>query len=418
MRFRMRQPFYCLDCPRTNLWQPLLTTFLLTLTVLACASAHSQTFSVIHTFTGAGDGGTPYAGVTIRAGILYGTSSVGGAGDGTVYQTWKSGTDWFTLPISYFSSGGSDPISRVVFGPDRHLYGTTQNGGPKQAGVVYDLTVPATICKTASCFWNENVVYEFRVPPDGNYPGNGDLVWDQAGNIYGTTLYGGVNNAGTVFELTPSGNNWTESVIYSFSGPDGYLPGSTIFVDKNGNLFGTTIYGGANGLGTIFELQYDSQLGWTEKFLYSFQNGTDGSAPLSGLVSDSAGNLYGATIDGGINGGGTVFELSPSGNSWTFNTIYSLSGTPGPGCGPLDLTFDDKGNLYGATYCDGAYNAGNVFKLTPSGNFWAYTSLYDFTGGADGKFPISNVSIDGSGNLYGTASAGGSGFGVIWMIVP
>jgi uncharacterized repeat protein (TIGR03803 family) len=358
--------------------------------------------------------------VSIRAGVLYGTGTAGGNGNGTVYQAMKSGNNWFTLPISYLPNGGSGGHeSSVVFGPDGHPYGTTVSGGQSGAGLVYDLIVPITICKTVSCFWKENDVYLFGPPPDGNYPGNGDLVWDQDGNIYGTTLQGGANGRGTVFELTYSGNSWTERVIYSFSGaPDGFLPDSGLFIDKNGNLFGTTISGGADNLGTVYELTYDSKLGWTEKFRYSFQNGTDGSVPFGGLVSDSAGNLYGASSDGGINGGGTIFELSPSGNSWTFTTIYSLSGAPGQDCGPAaDLTFDDKGNLYGATYCDGAYSAGNVFRLTP-GNSWTYTSLYDFTGGADGKFPISNVSIDGSGNLYGTTSAGGSGFGVIWMIAP
>lgn len=376
----------------------------------------TQTFSVIHTFTGGGDGGTPNAGVTVRGSVLYGTSTVGGNGNGTVYEAMKSGNAWFTLPISYFSKGGSFPLSRVVFGPDGHPYGTTQNGGPNGAGLVYDLIVPISICRTVSCLWTENILYEFEPPPDGNFPGNGDLVWNQNGNIYGTTLFGGASGAGTVFELTHSGNDWTENVIYSFSGPDGSSPDSTIFVEKNGNLFGTTTNGGANNLGAVYELKYDPQLGWTENFLYSFQNGTDGRSPYSGLVSDSAGNLYGATGDGGINGGGTIFQLSPSGNGWTFKTIYPLAGTRGQLCGPSDLTIDNVGNLYGATYCDGAYSAGNVFKLTKSENSWTYNSLYDFTGGADGKFPISNVSIDEHQNLYGTASAGGSGYGVIWMI--
>ena len=188
---------------------------------------------------------------------------------------------------------------------------------------------------------------------------------------------------GTVYELTPSGNGYTESVLYSFSGPDGASPYAGLVFDNKGNLFGTTYRGGSNDAGTVFELTYVPGVGWTEHVLYNFQNASDGEYPFGGLIFDSAGNLYGTTIDGGSGGGGTVFELSPSGDTWTFKLLYSFSGQGD--CGPgATLTMDGAGNLYGTTYCDGIYNNGSVFKLSNTQNGWVYTSLHDFTGGTDG----------------------------------
>jgi uncharacterized repeat protein (TIGR03803 family) len=177
--------------------------------------------------------------------------------------------------------------------------------------------------------------------------------------------------------------------------------------------------------------------GWTENILYNFDYTSAGGYPIANPIFDqSSGNLYGATTDGGTGGGGTVFELSPSGSGWTFNLLYNLVGDGncstlgyyGPGPGPWGaLALDSGGNLYGTTCSDGAYGYGNVFELTPSNDGWTYTDLHDFTGGSDGAFPISNVVFDSSGNLYGTASAGGSGTcnfegatgcGVVWEITP
>ncbi len=282
-------------------------------------------------------------------------------------------------------------------------------GGAQDYGVVFSLTPLATICKTANCFWTEKVLHQFTGSPDGEGPGNGDLVWDSMGNIYGTTRCGGTSDLGTVFQMTKSGNNWTETPIYSFTGPDGLGPAGGVILDSNGNLFGTTVEGGLYGFGTVFELTYNEGSGWTETVLYSFQNQSDGRFPYRESGEDSAGNLYGATSDGGSGGGGTVFELSPMGNSWAFTLLYSFTGQQGKQCGPqASLSLDSSGNLYGTTVCDGANSLGNVFKLTNTQNGWEYTSLYDFTGGSDGSYPVSNVTIDTDGNLYGTAEGGGS----------
>jgi len=189
-----------------------------------------------------------------------------------------------------------------------------------------------------------------------------------------------------------------------------------VIFHKAGNLYGTTISGGANECGVVFQLT-PSASGWAESPLYAFQCGIDGS-PAAGVVFDSSGNLYGATYTGGSGGGGTVFELTPSNGSWSFTVLYSFTGNSA--CGPeSNLTMDQAGNLYGTTVCDGAYGYGSVFKLKASGGGWTYTSVYDFKGGADGSYPNSGVLFDANGNLYGTASSGGAhGYGVVFEITP
>jgi len=377
----------------------------------------SLSYKVLHTFTGGQDGSYPSAGLTLNgAGNLYGTAFNGG---GTVYQLKKKGGT-FNLLHNFAGGDGNGPTARVVFGSNGTLYGTTHGGGLNY-GTTFNLRPFPSVCKTALCPWMETVLYSFAGSPDGDGPGLGDLIFDQAGNIYGTTVNGGANDLGAVFEMSPSGSGWTESVLYSFSGSDGAHPENGVIFDNAGNLYGTTLDGGVGGYGTVFELT-PSGSGWTEKVLYSFQNGSDGSHPVAGLIFDQSGNLYGATSNGGTGGGGAVFELTPSGNSWTYSLVYSFIG--GANCGPeASLVMDGAGNLYGTTVCDGVNKAGSVFKLTPSGPPWIYTSQHEFTGGSDGGNPISNVVFDANGNLYGTASEGGSGCapngcGVVWEITP
>ena len=190
-------------------------------------------------------------------------------------------------------------------------------------------------------------------------------------------------------------------------------------MDPEGSLYGTTLNGGSGGFGTVFQLAHTSS-GWSLDTLYSFQEFTLGFGNDAGVILDSAGNLYGATINGNPDGDAYVYELSPSGSSWIYTTLYifpqSLGGGPA-----ADLTMDAAGNLYGTTQGDDGTNNpwGNVFKLTPSDGRWVYTDLHDFTGGSDGGTPHSSVLIDSSGNLYGTASAGGANNdGVVWEITP
>ena len=211
-------------------------------------------------------------------------------------------------------------------------------------------------------------------------------------------------------------------VLYSFgSGTDGTIPFAGVTLDAKGNLYGTTSAGGSTGNGTVFELKRSAS-GWTEIILHNFELQDDGGTPYAGLVSDPSGNLYGAATQGGVNGtdgGGTVFELSPAGSNWTFTVLYGLYGWNISGTF-RDLLFDaTTGVIYGTTHCDGAYEAGTVYSLTPSSGSWSYTELYTFTGGTDGLYSFSNLVMDKSGNLYGTTNEGGAnGSGVIFKVAP
>ena len=335
--------------------------------------------------------------------------------------------DWILSPLYSFPGGnqGEEPLAGVTIGRDGTLYGTAGggegigcNGGG--CGIVFNLRPPARACQTALCPWTENLLYAFQGGSDGKEPWQGSLILDQSGNIYGTTLFGGADDAGTVYQLTPSHGGWTEKVLHSFGqGDDGTFPGGGVTFDQAGDLYGTTGSGGSFGYGAVFQLTQSESV-WAENILYAFQDGSDGRNTFAGLAIDSAGHLYGATNCGGINWGGTIFELTES-NSWVFDVLYSLTWTPNTcGNGPnWALTIDSAGNLYGTTDGEGAYGFGNVFKLTRSTFGWTYTSLHDFTGGSDGAYPQGNLAFDAAGNLYSTTYAGGAyGGGVAFEITP
>ena len=434
----------------TNLIQPqrwipgadlLISTAAIAVAILLLAPigfgplpAHAQTFSVIHSFSRS-DGWYPDAGLTIdHAGNLYGTTAYGGNGtyNGTVFKLTHHGSGWVLSELYRFNGGddGETPGARVVFGPDGKLYGSAVSGGSGGYGVVFSLQLPASTCKSASCPWTETALFPFQLSGTGWEP-IGDLAFDAAGNIYGTTFYGPLNNCegegcGVLYELTQSGGVWTESILHQFTGgTDSEFPTSVI-LDDAGNLYGTAQGDPYNHLNPGLVFQFVSSGGsWTENVLHQFQfQGTDGDGPVGGLIFDAAGNLYGSTVSGGYYGAGTVYELSPSGNYWRFSSLYSFArGAAYYPEGPLDaLIMDGAGNLYGATGTDGDYGQGAVFKLTPSNGGWTYTSLYDFTGGTDGSFPR-NVVMDASGNLYGITTYGGNsacqaGCGVVFEITP
>jgi len=206
-------------------------------------------------------------------------------------------------------------------------------------------------------------------------------------------------------------------VLYNFqNGRFGSSPRGGVSLDTAGNLYGTTFDGGNNGDGTVFQLLH-SPSGWTINLVYTF--GATGFASYAGVILDSAGNLYGATVNGPT-GDAPVYQLSPSGNGWNYAALYDFPDCLG--CGPAaNLAMDSAGNLYGTTRGLGQTQDpyGSVFKLTPSSQGWIYTDLHDFTGGSDGNSPYSSVVIDANGNLYGTASAGGTyDYGTVWEITP
>jgi len=399
-----------------DIWMALAGIASALLLIFAATQTQAQTFHVLHSFSGFGDGGQPTAGLTLdRAGNLYGTTEFGAISNaGTVFKLSHAGSGWVVSTLYAFRDGsdGGNPSGRVVFGPDGGLYGTTSEGGLfSNTGTVFELRPPATVCHSVSCPWTHTVLYRFGGGGDGYAPGFEDLVFDRTGNVYGTTTDGGLPGClcGDVFQLTPSGGTWTESILYRFAGgDDGSTPYSGVIFDSAGNLYGSTFEGGANGEGTVFELS-PSGAGWTETTLTDFSGGS--GFPLGGLTFDAQGNLFGT----GFFFGGTVFELQPSGGSWSFSQIAVFDGNEGPSGA---LTFDNAGNIYGSNASGGPSDDGFVFKLTPSPNGWTVTHLHDFNGD-DGYSPMGNVVIDGSGNLYGTTLGGGTnGQGVAWEITP
>jgi uncharacterized repeat protein (TIGR03803 family) len=427
--------------------------FVVVLIVVTTNATQAQTFKVIHNFTGGdgrADGASPEAGLTMdAAGNLYGTTLFGGSGPcnsggfsgcGTVFQLKPVKSSWVFNTIYNFVGGndGAGPWDRVVIGPDGVLYGTTTQGGGQGncqyygysfCGTVFKLKSPATACGSVVCPWDETVLYSFSGTTDGNLP-QAKVTFDQAGDLYGTTYFGGVAGDGVVFKLTPSNGTWTQSVVHNFGSgaTDGQNPSTGLTLDGAGNLYGTTNFGSDYGYGTVFELTRSGS-GWAEDLLYGFQNGNDGGGSTAGLIFDNAGNLYSASAYGGANGGGTVFQLTPSDGGWMFNLLDSLSGTGcGQGkvaCGPYEgLVMDAAGNLYGTTQGNSSVgDYGTVFKLTHGASSWTYAPLHVFTGGTDGSRPRSSVVFDTQGNIYGTATQGGTGSctrgcGVVWEITP
>jgi uncharacterized repeat protein (TIGR03803 family) len=409
-------------------------------------AAQAQTFTVLHDFAGP-DGGNPGQALMIDAsGNLYGVAGDAGNygsncqpyGCGTAFELKREHSGWI-FNLLYTFLGGYDglrPDSSLVFGPDGALYGSLAQGGIGRCGdsgsltcgMIYRLAPPASFCRSFVCSWNQTVLYRFTGLSDGGVPGQ--ISFDGAGNIVGPTELGGQNNdrcsgyyCGTVFKLSHGGSGWAEGVLYTFQGGsgDGYWPDGGLVFDQAGNIYGTTIMGGYNYEGTVYQLTPNGS-GYTEQMIYQFNDGDSGQGP-TGLISDAAGNLYGTTFTGGTGGCGTVFELSPSNGTWIFSVLYSFSGSSGS-CGPnAGVVLDAAGNLYGTTNRTGADNRGVVFKLTYSGGAWSYSSLHDFTGGADGANPGALV-LDSNGNIFGVSEdgghgeCGGFGCGAVWEITP
>ena len=281
--------------------------------------------------------------------------------------------------------------------------------------VFYRTLVAAILSALASAgvfAQTETIIHTFIGGSDGSSP-DGTLIADNNGNLYGTTGGGGPNSTcecGTIFEFIRGANGtWTENFLYAFGQladrDDGLGPQGPLTFDGKGNLYGTTIAGGSAAFGTVFELSPGSNGTWTEKVLYNFTNGADGESPYSGVVLDSAGNLYG-TASGGTLGFGVIFELSPqSDGTWTEKILHGFTGNNDGGYPTGPLTFDPAGNLYGIVPLGGARDYGLVFELVHGSNgSWTEKVLHEFSGGSAGSNPIGGVIMDAAGNLYGTAS--------------
>jgi uncharacterized repeat protein (TIGR03803 family) len=352
----------------------------------------SGTITTLASFNGT-NGASPCGAVSMdNSGNLYGATSTGGASyEGTVFEL-AQGSGTITTLASFNGVNGQNLDGGVIRDSSGNLYGTTlnQGGGPNGYGTVFELAQGSgTITTLASCVNN------------GDDPSS--LVMDSAGNLYGTTNSGGASYDGTVFELAQGSG--TITTLASFNGINGANPSGSVISDSSGNLYGTTDGGGAFGDGTVFELPAGSG---TIVTLASF-NGTDGQTPDCGLIMDSSGNVYGTTSWGGASGDGTVFELAQG--SGTITTLASFNGSDG--ANPKStLSTDSSGNLYGATTNGGAYGVGTVFELVhSSGTITTLASFYD------GANPNGGVIIDRSGNLYGTTISGGdSDFGTVFEL--
>jgi uncharacterized repeat protein (TIGR03803 family) len=355
--------------------------------------------------------------------------AVSATGKYKVLYSFKGGTD------GNFPSGG------LLVDAAGNLYGTTVNGGSSGTclyaqgtgcGMVFQLT-PGPSGK-----WTESVLYRFQGGSDGGNP-NGSLIFDAAGNLYGTTVQGGTGNSdgcGTVFQLAPGSGGWTESLVRTFcsnGANDGYFPKGGLAQNALGNLYGTTESGGANLGGVAFELIPISG-GWTENVLHSFclvgDCSTQGAQPVAGVTVDASGNLYGATITGGRTkfgcfssfppGCGLLFKLTPHlGGPWTESIPHLFTGPDGAGPGSR-LTFDNRGNLYGTTSYDGAFGCGTVFKLAPNSHGqWTQTVLYNFRSSGSNQSAInSGVVLDAAGNLYGATDPDGTCCSVVYRLSP
>jgi uncharacterized repeat protein (TIGR03803 family) len=260
------------------------------------------------------------------------------------------------------------------------------------------------------------VLHSFKGGTDGEGP-NGGVVRDTAGNLYGTTSYGGSFNFGTVFQLDTAGQ---ETVLYTFTGgADGAIPLAGVIRDAAGNLYGTTEHGGdlscnsGVGCGTVFKVDKTGK----ETVLYRFTRGADGTGtPFAGVIRDAAGNLYGTTADGGPFSSGTVFKVDTTGKE---TVLYTFTGGRGGTDGFLPsgaLIRDAAGNLYGTTQLGGNYSFGTVFKLDSTGK---ETVLYRFRGGSSGDQPVGGVIMDKAGDLYGTTQGGGTSYdGTVFKLNP
>lgn len=398
------------------------------------------------------DGAVPsFDGLTFDAsGNLYGMTEFGGdgcpgdhPGCGTAYELTPGANGTWTETVLYnFCEDPKHCVyqqGNLTLDATGNLYGTAGMGGASVCypqgpgcGVVFQLK------RGAHGQWQQKILHNFQPNgKDGIYPSD-TLLIDAAGNLYGTTGEGGTGSCsdgyesgcGTVFELVPSANGkWTEKVLYSFKGTDGYGPQGNLISDAAGNLYGTT-YSGGNGAGVVFELTHHSGERWKEKVLHVFSgHEPDGAEPVAGLTFGPDGSLYGTTVYGGAYDGGTVFQLTRGDKgAWVEQVLHSFQNNGKDGYGPwAGVAMDKAGNLYGTTSWGGGHSSGTVFELTPgTDGKWREKVLHSFdNNGKDGTQPTAGVILDGEGNLYGTTTFGGPlgcyyglGCGIVFEITP
>jgi uncharacterized repeat protein (TIGR03803 family) len=369
-------------------------------------------------------------GATVDGGI-YNCSSPGEVGCGTLFELSPKNSTWTFSTIYKFQSNtdGWSPNTPLTVGRGNILYGTTLDGGIEGGGgSVFGLTRTCLDLGCNQVVWNKTILHRFVQCDDGAGT-NGGLVLDASGNLYGTTVVM-CDNTGQVYELSPAQGlqgMWTKSRLYAFHGPptDGRWPDGPVVFDQAGNLYGSTVGGGWSDLGTVYCLSHQGST-WSETLLHAF-TGADGQKPIGGLMFGPGGNLYGTTYGDSRPSG--VFELTPPpppeatcNNPWGFAGSYPFP----PGQAQYlesGLVRDTNGHLYGAAAGGGNNGFGAIYELTPNSSGWNYSPVYEFTGGTDGYAPQGPLVLDGKGHLFGTAAAGGDpncnsgrGCGTVWMI--
>ncbi len=306
-----------------------------------------------------------------------------------------------TLTTLYNFTGGSDggyPFMRVIVDKKGDLFGATGSGGANFEGTVYEIV-------NSGGTYTEQVVYSFTgTSGDGCYPGS-ELLMDKSGDLFGTTESCGNGSYGTIFELVNSGGTYSEKVLYGFSYSDGGYPYGALAMDSSGNLYGTTAEGGTNGYGTVWQLSSGGTLTTLENMDYS----NTGGYPYGGLNMDKSGNLWGTTCCGGTNGDGTVFNLTNSGGTWTFNTIHAFNYSDGASPYYGRVIFGKNGHVFGAAADGGTSGYGVVWGLKNSGGTWTEFTLYNFSGSnGDGGYPYGGLRLTKAGHLAGTTYYGGA----------
>ena len=389
----------------------------------ASALADDQA-KILHAFGNYPDGSGPSALIFDADGNLYGTTNTGGrfdscgGGCGTVFELKPTADgEWMEMILYHFRglADGGNPSGPLIFDAAGNLYGTTNGGGAFSGGTVFKLS------RREGGGWSETVLHSFGNGADGVSP-SGGLTFDAAGNLYGETTCGGSYwyYGGTVFELSPNENgSWTEVILHSFErGADGSQPRGSLILDAAGNLYGVTASGGGYKSGIVFELSPTGGGAWGEKVLHNFARFSGGVLPSS-LVRDAAGNLYGATCLGGSRRDGTVYEMLPNDDgSWTKKVLRDFGWHLGTGSHPWNIILDSAGNLYGTTSGGGGSDFGTAFELMPEpAGGWTHKMLHNF-GGSDGDFPYSSLILDAGGNLYGSTGQGGAyGGGVVFELI-
>lgn len=379
------------------------------------ASASEQ---VVYSFTGGIDGGDPATDVTMGSdGDFYGTTVIGGYYNcGTIFKVApRASPPWQQSVLYSFTcyGDGKNPYGGVTFDRNADLFGTTVSGGnggscgSTGCGVAWELHGSA-----------ESVLHSFTGGSDGFGPGGG-LTLDRKGNLYGTTPDGGSHYSGVIYELSQHKGSWRERVIHPFNGASEGGVGSLgrLLMDRAGNLYGVTEIGGAHSAGTVYKMSRSGKK-WQLTTLYAFKGSPDCGSPYGGLIADRRGNLYGTTYYGGANGVGCIFELARKKSGYHERVLYSFTGGNDGSSPTSTLLLSGRGTLYGTTSMGGgSCDCGTVFKLNIKGG--AESVLHGFSGGRDGAYPYYGLLSDGSGHLLGTTVAGGiSNQGVVFEITP